>query len=191
LDRKFRKPRVWSNQELRKVAPLFGGSIVNVSGWKDMDKEGKRYKDYFVNASDYWVTNFKSEARGYQGDLDNELFLDLEQDLDSSLVGRFDVVFNHTVIEHVFNVFKAFENLCLMTRDILIVVVPFLQEQHAEYGDFWRFTPLVIERLCSINKLEVVYINYNNKSSESIYVFVVASNGCSGAQIGYHLEYTT
>ena len=32
-----------------------------------------------------------------------------------------------------------------MSKDIVIVVVPFLQEQHAEYGDYWRFTPLTLK----------------------------------------------
>lgn len=47
MDKKFRVPRVWSNRELEKFGHLFSGKGVNVSGWKDIDKEGKKYRDYF------------------------------------------------------------------------------------------------------------------------------------------------
>ena len=95
MDKKFRVPRVWSNRELEKFGHLFSGKGVNVSGWKDIDKEGKKYRDYFSNISEYWITNYKSEARGFQGNQENEIFLDLEEDLDESMHGKFDVVFNH------------------------------------------------------------------------------------------------
>lgn len=175
MDKKFRVPRVWSNRELEKFAHLFSGKAVNVSGWKDIDKEGKKYRDYFSNISEYWITNYKSEARGFQGDQENEIFLNLEEDLDESMYEKFDVVFNHTVLEHIFKVNKAFENLCKLSNDIVIVVVPFLQEQHAEYGDFWRFTPLAMEKLFQQNNMYMLYINYNDVKNASIYIFAI---GC-------------
>jgi len=73
-DRKFRIPRIWSNSELRKFAHLFTGKVINVSAWKDLDKEGNRYKNYFINASEYWISNYKPEFRGFQGDIENENF---------------------------------------------------------------------------------------------------------------------
>jgi hypothetical protein len=39
IDKKFRVPPIWSNRELARFADLFEGDI-DVSGWKDMDKEG-------------------------------------------------------------------------------------------------------------------------------------------------------
>ena len=176
MDKKFRVPRVWSNRELEKFGHLFSGKGVNVSGWKDIDKEGKKYRDYFSNISEYWITNYKSEARGFQGDQENEIFLDLEEDLDESMYSKFDVVFNHTVLEHIFDVNKAFENLCKLSNDIVIVVVPFLQEQHAEYGDYWRFTPLAVEKLFQKNNMDMIYINYNDASDDSIYIFAIGTN---------------
>ncbi len=175
IDKKFRVPRVWSNKELEKFSAMFSGAIVNVSGWKDLDKEGKKYRDYFCNNTEYWITNYKSEARGFQGNQENEIFLDLEQDLDEKMHNKFDVVFNHTVLEHIFNVNKAFENLCKLSNDIVMVVVPFLQEQHAEYGDYWRFTPLAVKKLFSQNGYELLYINYNDASDNSIYVFAIGT----------------
>lgn len=175
MDKKFRVPRVWSNRELEKFSKLFHGSIVNVSGWKDIDKEGKHYKDYFINSNEYWITNYKSEARGFQGDKKNEIFLDLEKNLDKNLYDRFDVVFNHTVLEHVFEVNKAFENLCKLSKDIVIVVLPFLQEQHADYGDYWRFTPLATKKLFEKNDFQLEYINFNDAKNDSIYIFAIGS----------------
>lgn len=101
IDRKFRVPRIWSNKELKKFASLFSGKIINVSGWMDDDKQGNKYSDYFVKKNEYCISNYKTEARGYQGDLKDEIFLDLEDNLDKSLKNKFDVVFNHTVLEYI------------------------------------------------------------------------------------------
>lgn len=174
IDRVFRLPRIWSNRELKKIAHLFEGDIVNVSGWKDIDKEGGLYKDYFPKASSYTITNYKSEAKGFQG-FENEIFLDLEQDLALNLVNRFDVAFNHTVLEHVYEVNKAIKNICLMTKDIAIVVVPFLQVMHGDYGDYWRFTPLTMNKLFEENNMRMMSCTFNSHKNASVYLFCIAS----------------
>lgn len=173
--KKFRVPRIWSNFELEKFAHLFSGKVVNVSGWKDIDKQGRLYKEYFSRADEYWITNYKSEARGFQGDQENEIFLDLSDPISEDFCGRFDVVFNHTVLEHIFEIETAFSNLCKMSRDIVIIVVPFLQEQHADYGDYWRLTPLAVDKLFHKNGLETLYLNYNDTKDASIYIFAIGS----------------
>lgn len=175
IDRKFRKARLWSNRELLKFAHLFSGDIINVSGWKDIDKNGRRYKDYFRNASNYFVSNYKSEASGFQGNLENEFFLDLTKKLPKKYNHKYDVVYNNTVLEHIFEVDIAFKNLCDMSKDIVIIVVPFLQEQHADYGDYWRFTPLAVEKLFKKNNMDLIYLNFNDNSNESIYIFAIGT----------------
>ena len=125
VDKKFQKARHWSNKQLKLFAHLFKGDIVNVSGWQDLDKQGATYKSYFKNCNDYWITNYKPEARGFQGDLENELYLDLGDD-SNSVDRTFDCVFNHTVLEHVFEVQTAFQKLCSLSDDIVILIVPFL-----------------------------------------------------------------
>lgn len=175
VDRKFRKARLWSNDELKKFASACQGSVVNVSGWRDEDKAGSFYERYFSSSDQYFVTNYKSEARGFQGDRANEIFLDLTQPCPEDLQDKFDVVFNHTVLEHVFEVDQAFANLCAMSKDLVIIVLPFIQEQHAEYGDFWRFTPQAVDRLFKKNGMEPLYLSYNDESNASIYIFAVAS----------------
>ncbi|MCL6103113.1 MAG: hypothetical protein M1292_11640 [Bacteroidetes bacterium] len=174
MDRKFRLPRIWSNKELRKFAHLFTGDIINVSGWRDEDKEGGHYQDYFPGAQNYFISNFKSEARGLQG-FANEFYLDLEEELDDRLMNRFDVVINHTTLEHVYDYQQAFKNLCLMSKDIVIVVVPFLQQMHADYGDYWRFTPLAIKRLFESSGLQLLYLSFNNHHKASVYIFAIGS----------------
>lgn len=174
-DKKFGMARAWSNHELAKFSALFGGKVINVSGWQDFDKKNKYYKDYFPNCSEYWISNLgKTEARGYQGNLKNEIILDLEKDA-SHLAGTFDVAFNHTTLEHIFDVKHAAANLFGLSRDIVILVVPFLQEEHADYGDYWRFTPQVVLKLFKTNGLEPIYLNYNDHGHSSVYIFAIGS----------------
>tara|TARA_B100000745_G_scaffold291347_1_gene231037 strand:+ start:2136 stop:2822 length:687 start_codon:yes stop_codon:yes gene_type:complete len=176
IDRKYRNVRVWSNDELKKIAHHFTGSVCNVSAWRDQDKEGKCYKDYFTNASSYLITNYhKSPARGAQKDLPNQILLDLEKDLEPDMEEQFDVVYNHTTLEHVFECQKAFKNLCLLSKDIVILVVPFLQETHADYGDYWRYTPQGMDKLFKSNGMTTVYYNRNDQGSDSIYLFCVGA----------------
>jgi hypothetical protein len=35
LDKKYIRPRNFSNEMLRVYAPYFGGKVLNVSGWRD------------------------------------------------------------------------------------------------------------------------------------------------------------
>lgn len=171
MDSWFRAPRHWSNRELKRYSHLFDGAIVNASGWRDEDKEGAHYRDYFPNASTYSITNWQPDACGLPG----EIVLDLEQPLASALVGTFDVVFNHTVLEHIYDCRVAFGNLCKLTRDVMIIVVPFLQPYHSEYGDFWRFTPLTVQRMYAENGLRLLTCTFNDDEQTAVYLFAIGS----------------
>lgn len=166
--------RRWSNRELKKFASWFSGAIVNVSAWKDEDKEGAHYADYFTQKTSYAITNYKAEARGLQG-TDNEIFLDLERPIDPALAGKFEVVFNHTVLEHVYEFQAAFTNLCALSNDLVIVVVPWLQPYHSDYGDYWRFSPLAVKKMFEANQLAPLYISFNEDAFASVYVFAIGS----------------
>jgi hypothetical protein len=174
LDRKFRLPRIWSNSELKKFSSLFSGSVINVSAWQDSDKEGNKYRDYFLNCREYYISNYKTDQKGIQG-YENEIFLDIEEELPTELYNKYDVVYNHTVLEHVFNVQTAFKNLCLLSKDIVIIVVPFLQQMHEDFGDYWRFTPLTVRRLFSDNGYKLLYLSFNSHKNASVYIFAIAS----------------
>jgi hypothetical protein len=170
LDPVHRVPRLWSNAELARVGELFTGSIVNVSAWRDEDKAGRHYRDYFPRAHSYSVTNYRADMRGYQG-WEGETFLNLEDKLPPNLFGAFDVVFNHTTLEHVYEFRRAFANLCDLSRDAVIVVAPWLQPYHSEYGDYWRFSPLAIARLFEENGLKPARIRWNTDRGASVYIF--------------------
>ena len=190
IDKKFRLPRMWSNKELIKFSKLFMGDVLCVSAFRDEDKEGKHYRDYFVNAKSYTITNYKTEARGFQGQKD-EIYLDLEKPLVPEMMGKFDVVANHTSLEHIYDVQTAFTNLCLMTKDIVILVVPMLQEQHAEnYNDYWRFTPLAIKRMAEDRGMTVLYSSFNEHKNASVYLFFILSKKPDEWSDEIHNEFT-
>lgn len=170
-------PRRWSNAELRRVGGLFDGAVVNVSGWRDEDKEDGTYRRYFPRATSYDVTNYWGSSTANDG-LEGALFLDLEAPLPEELKGRFDVVFSHTVLEHIYAASTAVANLAAMTRDVMITVVPFMQDEHYTgelYGDYWRYTPLGLKRMLSEHGLEVIYLSSNDTPWYPIYLFCVAS----------------
>lgn len=175
VGRQFRIARLWSNREMKKLASLFTGDIVNVSAWDDQDKEGGHYKDYFSKASGYYYTNYTG-IRGYQQQK-NEYLVDLTKELPENLVACFDVVFNHTTLEHIFDVRKAFKNFCNMTKDVAIVIVPFSQVQHEteSYKDYWRFTPSCMREMFRENGLEVIYEAESKCKKAAIYLLFVAS----------------
>lgn len=175
INRQFRLPRVWSNRELKRIASLFTGEVVNISGWKDEDKEGGHYREYFTNASNYSITNFSGE-RGSVGSQE-EIFLDLSGVVPSNLSRSFDVCFNHTTLEHIYDVGTAFSNICEMSRDIVIVIVPFSQEQHEtdSFRDFWRFTPTCLRYLFDDNGFDIIYEAESPYSKAGIYLLFIAS----------------
>jgi len=175
VDRKYDKARMWSNDVLRQIAPIFSGEIANVSGWDDRDKEGRSYNDYFSGHAAYFLTNYPGHC-GFSS-RPGEIELDLTGDLPESLLQRFDVVFNHTTFEHIFEVRKAFANFCAMTRNVAIVVVPFSQVQHESdsWGDYWRFTPTCLRRLFAENGLDVVYEAESRDQSGAVYLLFVGS----------------
>ena len=140
--------RRWSNAELRKVGHLFTGEVINVSGWRDEDREHAHYADYFPHKASYTVSNVGG-AKGLQG-ADNEFTLDLERPVPEDRRRRYDVVFNHTTLEHVYDIHAAVKALCTLSRDVVIVVVPFAQGTHWEegsYRDYWRPTPFALRNL--------------------------------------------
>lgn len=166
---------MWSNAELRRVAPLIAGEVVNVSGSEDDDKEGGHYRDYFTRATSYAITNYTG-YRGVTG-ADGEIPLDLTRDLPADLSGRFDAVFNHTTLEHIFDTRGAFARLCQMSRDLVVVVVPFAQATHwsESFGDFWRFTPMGLRAMFEENGLDVVHEAAGPPRGEPVYLLFVGS----------------
>lgn len=166
-----RDARVWSNGEIARIAEFVTGDVINVSAWRDEDKQGRHYRDYFARAASYSTSNF-GDYRG--GEADHQI--DLEQAPHADLVGRFDMVFNHTTLEHVFEVHTAFDTICALSRDAVLLVVPFMQHLHGpEDGDFWRISPYAMRRLLSARGFHVVYESAGPAESPVRYTVHLAS----------------
>lgn len=154
------------------------GFVVNVSAFDDRDKEGGFYRDYFPRAEAYHTTNFDSDKKGLMGEED--IYLDLEARLPGELSRQYDCVFNHTTLEHIYDIKTAFANLCELSRDIVVVVVPFLQEEHGFYGDYWRVTPSTVNRMFAENGFSTVYLSASDARGAAVYVFAVGRRGRRG-----------
>ena len=183
-----RIPRAWSNRELRKIGMLLPGAILNCSGWCDEDKQGGYYRSYFPNATEYHIS--MQEMRLYEGQDPSvtwqpDVAIDLEQPISPDLQNRYDVVLCHTVLEHVFDIFTAFEVLAALSRDIVVIVTPWCQRVHEggsvndEYHDYWRLAPSALERLFAMNGLSLIYINGNCNWHASTYYLAVGSKRSS------------
>ena len=179
LDPIYRKPRFWSNMILRNIAPHFAGRVVNCSGWADEDKFGSHYRHYFTGATEYAVTNYSGGAQqGSYTFLENSYQLDLEKALPSELRQRFEVVYSHTVLEHVFDVSQAVRNICEMSTDAAIVVIPWTQLIHVmedKFGDYWRFTPECLERMFAVHGMMPVCHHGTDIPGSSVYYASVFS----------------
>ena len=168
-------PRAWSNRQLERFADRFTGDVIHVSGWEDRDKEGGFYRDYFTNCDSYVISNIGG-ARGTSAASD--VYLDLEHPLPPEMVEKYDVVFNHTTLEHIFDIRGAFGRLSELSKDIVIVVVPFAQVEHWEQGsylDYWRMTEFALERLFEENQLSGLYIVGNHNPVHPTYFFAIGS----------------
>jgi hypothetical protein len=168
-------PRNWSNQEIRKIGSQFTGNVINVSAAQDNDKQGGKYKDYFPNAKSYTISNYGKGIEGISGDQD-EIILDLSKQYSGS---KYDVVFSHTVIEHLPSVEIAIDNLCNLSSDVVITVVPFIQHYHGRinsYTDYWRYSPDALINEFEKRGFSTIYVNWNDDFPYmSVYILHIAS----------------
>lgn len=164
-----------SNEEIRTLGQHFNGDVLNLSGWKDSDKEGGYYRDYFPNASSYVISNYGAEV-GSSGNEEKEL--DLSKPY-AGQIGTYDLVFNHTVIEHVYPTQIVFDNLAKLSRDAILTIVPFVQHTHGvkdEFVDYYRYSPLALECLFKERGFKTVYMSWNEDHPlMNVYIVHVAS----------------
>ncbi|MCR4333493.1 MAG: hypothetical protein NUV60_00510 [Patescibacteria group bacterium] len=179
LDKEFIRPRNFSNAMLRKYSKYFSGAVINVSGWKDSDGEGGWYRDYFNTISQYVVSNVGGQGKGLgsAGTDYQEIEIDLTKEIPPDLRNHFDVVFNHTTLEHVYECQIAFKHLCQLSKDIVIVVVPVMQQIHntADFGDYWRPTTMTIAKLFLDNGFKPLVIKCNDQPFAPVYCFAIGS----------------
>jgi hypothetical protein len=177
--------RTYSNVCLKRILTLLNvTSVLNVSGWDDGDKEGGRYADYFSQKVDkYEVSHFENDYLRSDTDI-SKLVIDLE-DINYQAVEKFELVFSHTVLEHVFDQHNAFRIMCSLAEKYVVGVVPMINVLHWEetYGDYWRFTPHGIRKLFENNGFKLVHLEIGPTSSISQYIiFIGARNGITYAR---------
>ena len=168
-------PRFFTNKLLKKHCINLSGHVVNVSGWDDRDGEGDFYKNYFPKAESYTVTNAPEKGKG-EG-TGESLLLDLSKPLVDSLYKKYDVVYNNTTLEHILDFEQAFKNLCDMSKEVVIVIVPVIQQIHIAktYGDYWRPTTMGLVMLFKKHGFETLVVKTNDQPFQPIYAFVLAT----------------
>lgn len=184
------RPRPFSNRVLRQYLQFLGGDIINVSGWKDSDKEHSFYRDYYGWRHRYVVSNVYGE-RGMPASPSVEVesvYLDLERPLPTGLERAFDVVFSHTVLEHVFETRVALENIDRLSRDVVAIVVPFSESLHytQSYGDYLRLSPLFLKRFFEERGYSVLLCTCNEQPFFPIYVIFIASREPEHHEVAFY-----
>jgi hypothetical protein len=171
--------RLWSNDELKYVLDKINNynNVVNVSGWKDSDKEGGLYRDYFSKAAEYRISNYPDDKeKGVSSS--NDIPIDLSQELSHSLINKFDIAFSHTVLEHVPNPEFAFEQICKLSSDLVITIIPWKQVLHfnpGQFGDWFRISPIAMRAWHQKNKLTIIHESWSPDYSPETYLFYVGS----------------
>lgn len=142
------KARIESNIWLRENCKEIEGRVLSIGSLDDSDGEGKYYRDYFLNASEY-LTSEVDEKYGC------DLILDVTN-MKSIKDCEFDSVFCGGVLEHVFEFQKGLNEITRILKKggILLLGLPFNQPIHME-EDYWRFTDKAIYRMLS-NSYEIL-----------------------------------
>lgn len=170
--------RPWSNQQLRRMSNLVLGDVVNVSAWQDSDKQGSKYQHYFKNCKSYAITNYKGSRADGLYDISNIKTLEYDLSCKASFEHTFDCVLNHTTLEHIFDIDTALDNLVNLTRDLLVLIVPYYQafhQEHGSYGDYLRFSPLYLYQAMKARSITPMVITTNTNPVFPNYVFCIAS----------------
>ena len=154
--------RQMSNAILRNWCAAVTGRVLSIGSAADSDKEGRTYREYFVNAFSY-LTSDTEGVIGCDRALDVRR-LDLED-------GSFDCLFVSGVLEHVDDIHAAISECrrVLAPGGVLLVGVPFVQEIHRAPQDFWRFTEYGLRWLLRSFQVEDVRAVGANPKSPAAY----------------------
>jgi len=171
--------RQFSNRILKNYLPCFSGDIINVSGCEDADKNGDYYRNYYKCWRRYVISNIG----GVHGTAINVpeaielIYLDLEEPIKTNLFQKFDVVFTHTVLEHIYNFPQALQNLVDLSRDVIVIVIPFVQSVHytESYNDYVRLTPHYLKKYFENKGFTVLLSTANGQPFSDVYVVFIVT----------------
>ncbi len=139
--RSRRESNIWLHANCGDIQ----GKVLSIGSGDDSDGEGKKYQEYFLNASTYITSEV---APGFSTDL----VLDV-QSMPEISDGSLDCVFCSGVLEHVesFHLGIAEISRILKEDGVLLIGLPFRQAIHMPPNDFWRFTEFGIRHLLSVS----------------------------------------
>ncbi|MCU1669257.1 MAG: Methyltransferase type 11 [Blastococcus sp.] len=125
--------RHWTDKFAADIAATSRGmKVLEIgSGRQDLGVDAYSVKKYFADAGEF-----------VQSDVNPDFGYRVVDITDMSIDETFDLIICMNVLEHVFDVHTAVENLRrgLRPGGRLLVAVPFLYPYHDEPSDFWRFT---------------------------------------------------
>lgn len=129
--------RRWQNKSLADFCTGLGAkSVLNIGDVpKGADKQGKRYAEYFPDATFKTLDTRPYEHPDYiQGDL-----------MEQQDHGPYDLVLAMSVIEHIQKPWQAAPNISALVKPggHLFVVIPWIYPTHEgpDFGDYWRIRP--------------------------------------------------
>jgi len=130
--------RIRGNALLRSWCLLVTGNVLSVGSGNDRDREGRRYRDYFVAASSYTTSDVRPGC---------DLVIDA-RNMEAIAAGAYDAIFCHSVLEHVDEPWSALREMArvLAPGGPLILGVPFQYRIHS-VPDFWRFTEFGVRHM--------------------------------------------
>jgi SAM-dependent methyltransferase len=131
--RRLLSTRKWTDAAVADLAKECAGlKVLEIgSGRQDLGEDAYSVKRYFDGIAEF-----------VQSDVNPEFGHRIVDIMDMSVDQEFDVIMCMNVLEHVFDVHTAAENLrkALRPGGRLVVAVPHIYPYHDEPIDFWRFT---------------------------------------------------
>lgn len=134
--------RAWSDSVVAEIARSGRGrTVLEIgSGRQDLGQDAYSLRALFADTDDF-VQSDVNPAFGHR--IVDVTDMDIEEE--------FDLVLCMYVLEHVFDVRSAVENMrrALKPGGRLVIAVPHLYPYHDEPIDFWRFTEYSLKQLCA------------------------------------------
>jgi len=143
--------RAWSDARVAELAPSARGlKVLEIgSGRQDLGEEKYSLARLFPQAGEF-----------VQSDVNPEFGHRVVDVTDMVEEEEFDLILCMYVLEHVFDVGAAVENMrrALKPGGRLVISVPHVYPYHDEPIDFWRFTEHSLRRLCApFSSVEVTH----------------------------------
>jgi SAM-dependent methyltransferase len=143
--------RAWSDAAARRIATTAGGlTVLEIgSGRQDLGQNAYSLRDAFPDVREF-----------VQSDVNPEFGHRVVDITDMSIDEEFDLILCMYVLEHVYDVFSAVDNMrrALRPGGRLVIAVPHVYPYHDEPIDFWRFTEHSLQRLCAaFSSVEVAH----------------------------------